>query len=200
MKLLSAYKLLASLAPAFTTHDASAVLQANAKHTSTMLSRLAKEGMITRLAQGRWAYAHDLDPLLLPSLLSYPMLSYVSLYTALYFHGMIEQIPETLYAISLCKTKQFSTPLGHVSLHHIASPLFTGYKAYGKNQVLMANPEKALFDTLYLAPAKSLRFTTLTELELPEGFNVSTFQAWLPLIKHLGRRSLVEAKLKSFLP
>ncbi len=195
MRLLNAYKILASLAPAFTTRDAAAVLAISQKYASTLLSRLAKEEVITRLAQGRWAYSQNIDPLLVPIMLTYPSLSYISLYTALYFHGMIEQIPQTIYAISLCKTKQFSTPLGHVSIHHIAAPLLTGFEVYGKNKILMATPEKALFDTLYFSPAKSLRFASLTELELPAYFDLEQFPKWLSLIKHPGRRSLLEKQL-----
>lgn len=74
-----------------------------------------------------------------------------------------------------------------------------GYESYGKNNVLMATPEKALFDTCYLSPAKSRRFGSLTELELPVHFDPQQFEKWLPLIKHPGRRSLVGSCLKNLL-
>lgn len=56
----------------------------------------------------------------------------------------------------------------------------------------MATPEKALFDSLYLAPAKSGLFAALTEIELPKNFNSSLFKRWVKRIKNKSRRHLVE--------
>jgi len=120
------------------------------------------------------------------------MMAYVSLYSALYYHGMIDQIPNTVFAISNGKTKVFQTPLGKISIHSINGFLFTGYVVYGKNSLLIATPEKALFDTLYLMPAKSNLFKRLTEIDIPENFQFSLFKQWLKYVKSKGRRVLIE--------
>lgn len=196
MNLLVAYQKLKVLAPTFLTKDAAAVLNVSVNYAAVILSRLAKQNTVIHLTRGKWAYSDSVDPLLLPSILVYPMMAYVSLYSALYYHGMIEQIPHTIFAISNGKTKVFKTPLGKVSIHSINPLLFSGYEIYGKNSVLMAIPEKALFDTYYLMPAKSSLFKRLTETELPESFNFDLLGDWLSLVHNKSRRRLIEKKIR----
>ncbi len=192
MNLLTAYQKLKVLEPTFLTKEAAEILSVSANYAATLLSRLAEQNTIVHLARGRWAYSSSVDPLLLPAILVHPMMAYVSLYSALYYHGMIEQIPNTIFAISNGKTKIFRTPLGKVSIHRINPFLFTGYEIYGKNSLLMAIPEKALFDTLYLMPTKSNIFKRLTEIDIPENFQFSLCKKWLKQIKNKSRRLLVE--------
>lgn len=196
MTLLQTYQQLKNIAPVFLTKQAAALLKISNNHAATLLGRLEKQQTIVRLAQGRWAYSTEVDPLLLPNILSYPMSSYISLYTALYYHGMIEQISSTVFAITNGKTKNFQTPFAAISLHHIIGPLFTGYETYGFQNALLATPEKALFDTLYLMPAKSNLFKRLTELEIPENFNFALLEPWLKHVKNTSRRISIEHALE----
>src|SRR3989338_1595918 len=195
MNLLSAHQQLKKLAPAFSTSDAAHVLQVSNTHAAVILSRLAKQHTIVRLMRGCWAYSDAVDPLLLHDILNYPMLSYVSLYTALYYHGMIEQIPSVIYIITNGKTKRVKTPLATFSMHHINGYLFDGYATVDNQRIIMATPEKALFDTLYLMPAKSNYFKRLTELELPNHFHFSHFKKWIKCIHNKSRRKMIEIKL-----
>jgi len=196
MNLLLAYQKLKVLAPTFLTKEAASVLNVSANHASIILSRLAKQNTVVHLARGRWAYSVSVDPLLLPSILVHPMMAYISLYSALYFHGMIEQIPDTIFAISNGKTKIFETPLGKISIHSINPVLFSGYETYGKNAMLMAIPEKALFDVLYLTPAKSNLFKRLTEVELPENFQIDLIDKWLEQVGNKNRQKLIKDRLQ----
>lgn len=196
MNLLSAYRQLKQLEPTFFTKDAAMVLNVSDKYAAVILSRLEKQNTIVHLSRGRWAYSNGVDPLILPSILTFPMKAYVSLYSALYYRGMIDQIPSTVFAVSNGKTKMFETPIAPISIHSINPFLFTGYEMIGKSCVLMATPEKALFDTLYLMPAKSNLFKRLTELELPVDFNFSLFKVWIKQIKNKSRRVMVERNLK----
>lgn len=192
MNLLTAYQKLKQLEPTFLTKEAAAVLGISANHAAIILFRLSAQNTVIHLARGKWAYSHSVDPLLLPNILAQPMMAYISLYSALYYHGMIDQIPTTVFAISNGKTKVFQTPLGKISLHSMNSFLFTGYEIYGKNALLIATPEKALFDTLYLMPAKSHLFKRLTEIEIPTSFQFSLFKKWLKHVKNKSRRILIE--------
>lgn len=196
MNLLNAYQRLKKLEPTFLTKDAVCVLKISPNHTALILSRLEKQNTLVRLARGRWAYSNSVDPLLLPTILSYPMMSYISLYTALYYHGLIEQIPSVVFAVSNGKTKSFSTPLAKISIHSISSSLFTGYTTVEKNSLLIATPEKALFDTLYLMPAKSNLFKRLTELDIPEKFDFKLIEKWLMLIKNKSRKAAISTLLE----
>lgn len=195
MNLLDAYQKLKVLAPTFLTKEAASILGISVNHAATILARLAKQDSVIHLARGRWAYSNLIDPLLLPSILSYPMLSYISLYSALYYHGIIDQIPDIIFAVSNGKTKIFKTPLATVSIHSISGFLFSGYESYGKTSILMATPEKALFDTLYFMPAKSRLFKKLTEIEISDKFDFNMCKKWLKLVKNKHRRVMIENKL-----
>src|SRR5690554_1168858 len=87
--------------PAIRTADAAAALGLSAAAASQTLTRLARAGLIRSVRHGTWWLEDTLDPLRLPEYLTTPLPSYVSLQTALHRHGLIEQIPEVVYAISL---------------------------------------------------------------------------------------------------
>ena len=89
------------------------------------------------------------------------MPAYGSLQTALYLHGIISQIPEVIYLVSLSGTRRQTTPLAPFSIHHIQPSFFFGYTVKHKEQVRIALPEKALEDFLYFSPAKSYLFRDL---------------------------------------
>lgn len=195
MNLLQAYQQLKILSPTFVTKEAAMALGVSHAYASVILSRLAKHKTVVSIARARWAYSDSIDSLLLPNILSFPMKAYISLYSALYYRGLIDQIPSTVFAITNGKTKLFETPLGKISLHSINGFLFTGYEVIGKEGIMMATAEKALFDTLYLAPTKSHIFTRLTELDIPADFHFSYFSSWLKKIKNKSRRVMIEKVL-----
>ena len=63
----------------------------------------------------------------------------------------------------------------------------------------MATAEKAVFDTLYLARARGQRFSHLTEIELPTGFQSGVLDDWATRIGDRRVRSFVEARITDFL-
>ena len=177
--------------PVFETGDAAVRLSLSNAHASATLARLAAARHLVRLRRGLWALPGRVDPLTLPARLTAPLPSYVSLQSALYFHGMISQVPAVTYAVSLARARRFSTPLGVISVHHVAPSFFYGYEDTGQTGVLMASPEKALVDFLYLGPARSQLFRALPELELPRGFKVSLARAIIARIPSRRRRAMV---------
>lgn len=195
MKLTEAYNKLLTLSPLCTTLEAAGALNISPKSASLILSRLAESNLLIRLQQGKYAFSEDIDHLILPAFLTTPSPSYISLYTALYYHGMIEQIPSVIYAVTVGKTKRYETTLATVSVHHIQGKLFTGFEPLDGHNILMASPEKALFDTLYLMPARSNLFKKLTELSLPSNFNKKQIRIWLSKIENKSRREAVARAL-----
>jgi predicted transcriptional regulator of viral defense system len=158
---------------------------------SQTLARLAKAGHLLSLRHGVWAVPGKLDPLALPGHLTAPFPSYVSLQSALYYHGVISQIPSVIYAVSVGRTRMFRTPLGTVSIHHLQPGFFFGFEVMETGGVSMATPEKALLDYLYLRPARSNLFRALPELELPLKFNVKSVRRIVQRIPSIRRRTLV---------
>jgi predicted transcriptional regulator of viral defense system len=200
MTLLDALATIASMnAPVFATSDAAARLRVPNGHASVMLARLAASGQVIRLRRGVWALPNRVDPLALPECLTSPFPAYVSLQSALYLHGMISQIPAMTYAVSLARTRRYTTPLGTVSVHHVQPRFFFGFEEAGRSGGRLATPEKALVDFLYLRPARSKLFRALPELEWPRRFSVRTARAIVKRIEPARRRTLVSRALERLL-
>jgi predicted transcriptional regulator of viral defense system len=181
--------------PYFRSKDAAAWLDLSTTQASRVLAQLSSTGHLIKLSRGRWAHPERIRPFMLPQALTAPRLSYVSLYSALYHHEMIEQIPEVVYGVTTERTRRAETPLGPVSLHQVAPRFCCGFDsvAYGIN---LATPEKALVDTLYLTPARSHLFRALPEFELPRAFKISVARRYLERIDSPSRRTIVAGRLE----
>lgn len=200
MRLIDAYQQLEQLNDAaIQTRDAAGVLQITVAHASKLLERLGKAGLIVFVKKGLWAFPKRMNSLLLPRYCAAPFASYVSLQTALYQHDMIMQVPAVTYAVTVARTKRFTTALGEVSLHHIDPSFFFGYDVDPKTGIAMATPEKALLDFLYLSSTKSHLFGTLPELELPKTFSRKKAKELLERIPAVQRRSLVRQRFEELM-
>jgi predicted transcriptional regulator of viral defense system len=115
----------------------------------------------------------------------------VSFHSALYHHGLIEQIPQVVYAATLAPTRRIETPVCVVSLHQLAPEMFGEYEYDPRSEANIATPEKALVDFLYLRPAKSQLFRALPELELPRSFSRSKARKLAERIPAVRRRAMV---------
>lgn len=175
---------------ALTTRDASALLGVNPANAHMILRRLQQQGFLAHLARGRWALARKLKRALLPEHLATPDPAYLSLQSALFHHGLVEQIPAVLYAVTLGRARRVVTPSATVSFHHLPPELFTGFERMsdGAN---MATPEKALFDLLYLGPGRSRLFAQLPELHITSAFNWNEVKRIAARVKAESRRSYI---------
>ncbi len=185
--------------PVVTTDEAALVLRAERSATTHTLKRLATAGLLKRIRHGLWTTEQTLDPLLLPEYLTVPFPSYVSLQSALFFHGMVSQIPSVIYVAALAQTRTVRTSLGTYSIHRLAPTFFGGFEIVKTSGVRLATPEKALLDTLYLAPARSRLFAHLPEVELPDHFDRDRATSWIRRIPAGPRRQSVEQRLDALL-
>ncbi len=183
--------------PALRTSDAAAALGLSVSAASVTLTRLARAGLIRRVRSGTWWVGEGLDPLRLPELLTAPMPSYVSLLSALSIHGMIEQLPQVTYAVSLARSQRITTSVGVISVHHLDPVLFGGFVTLTTG-VKLATPEKALFDLAYLSGGRSRRFASLPELELPPLFRRKELSRWLGLVTSARARTMTSLRLESW--
>lgn len=181
--------------PVFETRDASALLEVTPANANMILRRLADQDLITHLARGRWAMGTALPRFALPELISAPYPAYVSMQSALFHRGLIEQVPAVVYAVTLGKPRRVSTPLGTISFHRLPPELFVGYEIEPDGSKI-ATAEKALFDTLYLAPARSRLFARLPELEIPREFRWQELRELAALVKFSRRRVHIERRLE----
>lgn len=110
------------------------------------LSRLVGKGLARRLIKGRISFVYD--DLVIATQLVEP--SYVSLNSALLFHGIITQVQRDVESVTPRNTLSYRN-LG-LAYHKIPGHLFFGYKSHqrGGSYAFIAEPEKALIDGIYL--------------------------------------------------
>jgi predicted transcriptional regulator of viral defense system len=180
--------------PSFETRDISALLRVSPANASVLLSRLASRGFVRRLTRGRWSIGAQSSQGQLAEQVAAPAPAYVSLQSALFRHGLIEQIPEVLYAVTLGRARRVKTPSATVSLHRIPPILFGGYDM-ADDGTKTATAEKALFDLLYLSPSRSRLFASLPEIELPRSFRWPEVARWAKRIAGKSRRTFVERRI-----
>jgi predicted transcriptional regulator of viral defense system len=179
--------------PTFETRDVSALLQVSPANASVLLTRLAARGLVNRIARGRW-HIGETTPALLAEQLAAPWPAYVSLQSALFRHGIIEQVPAITYLVTPGRARRIQTPGGTLSLHHIPPELFGGFEV-ADDGAKVATAEKALFDLLYLSPTRSRLFVKLPEADYPHLFRWAEVARWAKRIAGKNRRSFVERKL-----
>lgn len=194
MKAIEAYgDLIAMRGPIFETREAAVRLGSSVSRASHLLRSLEEAGLVRRVRQGLWALHPDVDPLIVPPYLTAPFPAYVSFWSALARHGMIEQVPRQYYVASLDRARQITTTLGTYAIHHLAPDLFSGFTGSDETGYL-ATPEKALFDTVYLRAVRGGK-TLLPELELPEGFQTGKLEGWTSSVARQRLRTLVSRGL-----
>jgi predicted transcriptional regulator of viral defense system len=121
------------------------------------LGRWVKKGYIIKLRNGFYAIAeqHNIPNfnLFIANRIYRP--SYISLYTALSFYGLIPEAVVQTISVSTLKTARFNNEISSFLYKSVNESIFFGFNQLpfsdGKS-ILMATPEKALLDLLYLYP------------------------------------------------
>ena len=108
------------------------------------MGRLVKKGLAKKIQRGKISFSSDdfvnatqiIEP------------SYISLRSALLFYNLIKQVPTRVE----CVTTKNSMTVDGIVYHKINPRLFYGYKKMlkGSSYFFIAEPEKAVIDSLYL--------------------------------------------------
>lgn len=159
--------------------------------------QLAKEGVIQSIKKGLYVVGPALttdrnpEPFLLANHILGP--SYVSVETALAYHGLI---PERVYEIASMTTqapRKFNTPLGTFAYSRLPLPYYAfgirSEKLADDQYAMVASPEKALFDKiittsgLLLRSRKAAKEFLLENMRMDEGdlkrLNAKEMMTWL---------------------
>ena len=140
---------------AFLTRDALTVTGLPVQTVARGLRRAENLGWAKSLKRGVWASfllgtpnAYEAVPHLRT-----PWPAYVSLYSALSAHGILEETPRAVFAVTAGPSQRLLTPLGEYSFHHLPARFMWGYEIRRTAAAAypLASPEKALLDTVYLA-------------------------------------------------
>ncbi|MBN1294005.1 MAG: type IV toxin-antitoxin system AbiEi family antitoxin domain-containing protein [Candidatus Latescibacteria bacterium] len=186
----------------FTTREAHAVSGKSLSNVVQGLNHLCRQDVLVKICRGVWAETSiaPISPFRIIPYLPGGQRTYISFLSALHIHGIIEQIPQMITCASLAHTRTLTTALGVFSIHRIAPDFFFGFNWYKQNgEFLVAEPEKALLDCLYLSGRKGNQFKYFPELIFPRSFNWAKAQEWTGKIQdprlrtHVGKR-LAEIK------
>lgn len=180
--------------PIITTREAATRLQTSASNASHRLRTMEAAGLVRRLRHGLWALQSEIEPFAVAPYLTAPFPAYVSFWSALARHDMIEQIPRRISVASLDRARRIGTTIATYEIRHLAPELFTGYRGAEATGYL-ATSEKALFDTVYAraagARAGGGARTFLPELSLPPGFDGMQLEEWISRITAPRLRTIV---------
>jgi len=120
------------------------------------LNRWQKKGLIIKLKRGVYLFNKNdrkIDPNLIFVANQLYAPSYVSLEFALNYYGLIPERVVDLTSISTKKTIHFENELGVFIYQHVQPSAFRGFKLSKDERgmpLLLAEPEKAVVDFLYL--------------------------------------------------
>jgi predicted transcriptional regulator of viral defense system len=188
--------------PIFTTREISDLSGKSISTTTQSLNYLAQHNVIKKLYRGIWAEITNklLSPyMLIPHLLKSNRV-YVSFLSALHLHGIIEQIPQTITLASTSHTKKIKTAVGIFIVHQISPAFFSGFDwDKGTKSFLVAEPEKALADCLYLFTRKKKQYGFFPELNFKRPFSVQKVKEWVQKIPDRKSRVAVKAKFDEIL-
>lgn len=200
MSSLGRYSQLQALGrPVLTTGEAAVAWGSSLTTAAKQLSRLAASGLIAKIVHGVWQISQETpDPAVVLPVLTNPYPSYISGWTALSRHGMIEQIPRGVFAVSLGRPKTVETTFGRYEIHHIHPGLFGGFEGATGIRAGVATAEKALFDTVYLFSTLNGN-VTLPELELRERFDRGALWSWIDRVPSPRLRTLAGKNLDRLL-
>jgi len=184
--------------PVFTTNELAIFSGKSLSATTQALNFLQREGLIQKLYRGIWAEAigarlspYSVIPFLFPRHRAY--LSFIS---ALHLYGIVEQIPQEFTLASTSHTKSIQTKIGTFYVHHITASFFKGFVWHkGGGNFLIAEPEKALVDCLYLSAFKKNQFAYFPELYFPKSFQFKKVKEWVKKISNSKVRVYVQKKL-----
>jgi predicted transcriptional regulator of viral defense system len=151
---------------------------ANPREIHRQLSRWRQAGKIYQLRRGLYCLAPPFQKVIPhPFLVANRMLpaSYVSLQSALAYHGMIPEYVPVTTSVTTGRPTSWETRLGVFDFRHIQVDFFDGYRLVdlsGRQQAFIAIPEKALLDLIYLEPGGEtvdylveLRLSNLDQLD-----------------------------------
>lgn len=140
------------------------------------LARWVKAGKLIQVRRGLYTLAEphrkvSPHPFLVANRLKGA--SYVSLQSALAYHGMIPEYVPAVTSVTTGRPGTMNTTLGNFLFKHIKKSLFSGYQELEvekSQRAFVATPEKSLLDLVYLTPQAD-RWEYLKELRL-QNFNV----------------------------
>ena len=180
-----------------TTKEATTRWRCERGTAARRLRAIEAAGLARQLRRGLWTLDPKIEPFAIAHFLTAPYPAYVSLWSALAQHGLIEQIPREIAVASLDRPRRIQTSIGVFAVHHLAPEVFGGFSGSERGGYV-ASAEKALFDLVYVRAAAASR-AYFPELELPGDFDRSKLRRWVERVESPRLRTLVSRRLREVL-
>jgi predicted transcriptional regulator of viral defense system len=161
------------------------------------LCRWVRSGRLLQIRRGLYTLANPFrkvtpHPFLVANRIK--RASCISLQSALSFYNMIPEYVPVVTSVTTGRPERFETPLGGYLFKHISSAWFSSFRNIdlGEGQwALIATPEKALLDLIYLTPgAHNLDYLEELRLENLDRLNVDLL---MKLVETRGGNKLKDA-------
>ncbi len=134
----------------FTLREAAAILHKDNRYTSLYLQRMAKNNRIRHIIRGIYA---TVNATILDIACSMAAPSYVTMLTALHYHGLINQFPGTIVVFNSRISRHLHLRIDEgeydIKFVRVKPSMLFGYRTIG-GSTAMADPEKAIIDALYM--------------------------------------------------
>lgn len=164
---------------------------------SVQLSRWVKAGRLVQLRRGVYAIAkpyRKVEPHPMRVANALRKNSYVSLQSALAFHGVIPEYVPVCVSVTTGRSEQIETELGTYVYRRIHPDYFFGFaqeEVSPHQQAFVASAEKALLDLVYLTPGgESASYLRELRLQHTEQFDIDALET---LAMHMGKRKVTAA-------
>src|SRR3989339_1708063 len=188
--------------PVFTTREITDMSGKSASNVTQSLNYLGRHNVIKKLYRGVWAEATGklISPYVVVPHLFASTRVYVSFLSALHLHGVIEQIPQTITLAATTHTKKIQTKLATFQIHQISPDYLFGFDWYKESgSFLIAEPEKAFADCLYLFTKKKKQYGYFPELNLSKPFDIKKAESYILKIHDSRARALALKRFKEII-
>lgn len=136
--------------PVFTARLFSLMIRRKSAYANLVLYRLKKANRVTEVEKG--IYTVKNDAFIIASSIAWP--SYISLWSALRFHNLTEQVPHSVQVITTKRRRNMRLKISNseIIFNRTKPKYFFGYNKinYRGSEIFIADPEKTIIDCLLL--------------------------------------------------
>lgn len=133
----------------FEPRDVERFLDVSSRNAYRILGNMADKGLVHRLARGRYVLSETYDELDSYEIASHlEPASYIGFWSALHFHGLTEQVPQTVFVVVTKAKRSLHVQGQQVRFVQVDPETFFGYDRYG--HAVVSDPAKTLIDCLRL--------------------------------------------------
>lgn len=147
----------------FRPRDVQRFLEISDRASYNMLSRMKHKDLIKRVQSGTYVLTETFNSVDVYELASNLVDgSYLGLFAALHFHGMTDQVPQTVQVVTTGRKRDLSIQGRKIEFVTVKENQFFGYRDY--DGVVASTPEKTVVDSLRM-PNKAGDISNILELD-----------------------------------